>query len=71
MLLKENELLSRFLYEPIWRFFESIHDCIVDCVVEAWDWIVEKLRPYALFVLLFNLAAAFLLLVTLLRGFFQ
>lgn len=55
------------LYEFIWRFFESIHDR----VVETWDWIVEKLRPLAWFVALFNLIGTLLLLVILLRACFQ
>ena len=43
MLLRASELLLRFLYEPTWRFFESIHDCMM----ETWEWFVVTLEPYA------------------------
>lgn len=65
MLPKGNELLSRLLYKPIWRFFESIHNCIVG----TWDWIVEELGPFA--GAAFKLTVVLLFLVILLRACFQ
>jgi len=67
MLPKENELLSRFLYEPIWRFFESIHNGIA----EAWEWFVATLEPYIWQIALLDLVIVLLLLVALLRRCFQ
>jgi len=55
------------LYEPIWRFFESVHNYMA----ETWDRIVEKLSPFVWAIALFNLAVTLLLLVILLRGCFR
>jgi hypothetical protein len=65
------ELINDYIYEPIWRFFELIHNFTVNCVAGTWDWIVEKLRPYIWAISLFNLTAVLLLLVVLLRRCFQ
>lgn len=65
MLLRVDEMLLRFLYKPIWRLFEAIHNCMVG----TWDWIVEKLSPFAWAV--FSLTIVLLFLIVVLRSCFQ
>lgn len=61
------------LYEPIWRFFEAIHDCMV----EAWEWFVAILEPYVWqiallgLVIVLDLVVMSLLPVVLLGGCFR